>query len=74
MKNKKIILISITGLLIIGFFSLYNSLDITDTGIGFGDNYFNKKVKKIVPKKIKDFAKNTIFKIIRKIFFKKFFK
>ena len=44
MKNKKIILISTIGLLIISFFSLYNSLDITDKDIGERDNYFNKKL------------------------------
>ena len=61
MKNKKIILISIIGLLIIGFFSLYNSLDITYTERGDKDNYFNYALKGIVPKNIKDFMKDTIF-------------
>ena len=61
MKNKKIVLISIIGLLIIGFFSLYNSLDITNYGRGDRDNYFNTKLKSIVPQNIKDFIKETIF-------------
>ena len=61
MKNKKIILISIIGLLIIGFFSLYNSLDITHPERGDKGNYFNKKLKKVVPQNIKDFTKETIF-------------
>jgi len=60
MKNKKIILISIIGLLIIGFFSLYNSLNITDYR-GDKDNFFNQKLKRIVPQNIKDFMKETIF-------------
>ena len=58
MKDKKIILISIIGLLIIGFFSLYNSLEITD---GERDNYFNKTLKRVTPQNIKDFMKDTIF-------------
>ena len=61
MKNKKIILISIIGLLIIGFFSLYNSLDITYYERGDKDNSFNTKLKRIVPQNIKDFIKETIF-------------
>ena len=61
MKNKKIILISIVGLLIIGFFSLYNSLDIPNYEKGERDNVFNSKLKKVVPQNIKDFIKNTIF-------------
>ena len=70
MKNKKIILISIIGLLIIGFFSLYNSLDITDNDQGRGDkdNYFNQKLKRIVPQNIKDFMKDTIF-VFKKVSF-----
>ena len=61
MKNKKIILISIIGLLIIGFFSLYNSLDIVDEQRGNPNNYFNKTLKRVVPQNIKDFIKDTIF-------------
>ena len=60
MKHKKIILISIIGLLVIGFFSLYNSLDITNVESGDKDNYFNKTLKRIVPQNIKDFIRNTI--------------
>jgi hypothetical protein len=65
MKNKKIIIISTIGLLIIGFFSLYNSLDIINYDEYDGkverDNAFNNKLKKVVPQNIKDFIKNTIF-------------
>ena len=61
MKNKKIILISIVGLLIIGFFSLYNSLDITHYERGEKDNYLNKKLKSVVPQNIKDFIRETTF-------------
>ena len=72
MKNKKIILISIIGLLIIGFISLYNSLNFISYKIEYRgeifrgqtagkDNYFNKKLKGIVPQNIKDFLKDTIF-------------
>ena len=61
MKNKKIILISIIGLLIIGFFSLYNSLGITNYERWGKDNYFNEKLKSIVPQNIKDFMRETIF-------------
>ena len=63
MKNKKIILISIIGLLLIGFFSLYNSLKIVDyeSKIIKHDNYFIIKVKRIVPQSIKNFMKDTMF-------------
>ena len=50
MKTKKIILISIISLLIIGFFSLYKSLDITDYEKGDKDNYFNNQLKKKIKK------------------------
>ena len=68
MKNKKIILISIIGLLIIGFFSLYNSLDIVDRQRGNYNNYFNKTLKRVVPQNIKDFIKDTIF-VFKKVSF-----
>ena len=61
MKHKKIILISIIGLLIIGFISLYNSLNFINAERGERDNYFNQKLKRIVPQNIKDFMKETIF-------------
>ena len=70
MKHKKIILISITGLLIIGFISLYNSLYIPNYEYespmlhyekGEGDNYFNRTLKRVVPQSIKDYMKDTIF-------------
>ena len=61
MKIKKIILISIIGLFIIGFFSLYNSLDIPNHEKGEKDNYFNRTLKRVVPQNIKDFIKDTIF-------------
>lgn len=65
MKHKKIILISIIGLFIIGFFSLYNSLDITkdipNYAKGDRENYFNRTLKRIVPKNIKDFMRDKIF-------------
>jgi len=61
MKNKKIILISIIGLIIIVFISFYNSLEITNYEEGGNNNYFNNKLKKAVPQNIKDFTKNTIF-------------
>ena len=61
MKNKKIILLGIIGLLIIGFYSLYNSLNITDYTKKEKNNYFNKTLKKVVPQNIKDFMKDTIF-------------
>ena len=67
MKNKKIILISIVGLLIIGFFSLYNSLDIPYEK-GERDNYFNRTLKRVVPQNIKDFMKDTIF-VFKKVSF-----
>ena len=51
MKNKKIILISIIGLLIISFFSLYNSLEIINYDEYDGkverDNVFNNKLKRL---------------------------
>jgi len=68
MKHKKIILISIIGLLIIGFFSLYNSLDVIDRGRGDKNNYFNKTLKRVVPQNIKDFLKDTIF-VFKKVSF-----
>jgi len=68
MKNKKIILISVIGLLIISFFSLYNSLNITYHEIGEKDNYFNKKLKRLVPQNIKDFIRETIF-VFKKVSF-----
>ena len=67
MKNKKIILISIIGLLIIiiGFFSFYNSLEIINNDEYDGkverDNVFNNKLKKAVPPSVKKFVRNTIF-------------
>jgi len=67
MKNKKIILISIVGLLIIGFFSLYNSLNITNVERGEKDNYFNQKLKRIVPQNIKNYIRDTIF-VFKKVF------
>ena len=81
MKNKKIILISVIGLLIIGFFSLYNSLEITNydknkkedntlKGGAFGTrgNYLNKTLKRIVPQNIKNFMRDTIF-VFKKVSF-----
>ena len=68
MKHKKIILISIVVSLLIGFFSLYNSLDITDKDIGERDNYFNKKLKKIVPHNIKNYIRDTMF-VFKKVSF-----
>jgi len=59
MKNKKIILISIIGLFIFVFFSLYNSLDVMEKGKE--DNYFNKTLNRIIPQNIKDFMNDTIF-------------
>ena len=61
MKNKKIILISIIGLLIIGFYSLYNSLNIPNYAEKEKNNNFNRTLKRIVPQNIKDFMKDTIF-------------
>ena len=61
MKHKKIILISIIGLLVIGFFSLYNSLDAINVERGEKDNYFNKTLKRIVPQNIKNYIRDTIF-------------
>ena len=61
MKHKKIILISIIGLLIIGFISLYNSLDIPNHERGEKDNYFNRTLKRVVPQNIKNYIKDTIF-------------
>ncbi len=61
MKNKQIILISIIGLLIIGFISLYNSLDIPNHERGEKDNYFNRTLKRVVPQNIKNYIKDTIF-------------
>ena len=68
MKNKKIILISIIGLIIVGFISLYNSLDIINYERGDRDNYFNKTLKKIVPQNIKDYIRDTIF-VFKKVSF-----
>jgi len=70
MKNKKIILISVIGLFIIGFISLYNSLKIVDyeSEIRKPDNYFNKTLKRLVPKSIKDYMKDTIF-VFKKVSF-----
>ena len=72
MKNKKIILISIIGLLIIGFYSFYNSL-YTHYEKGVEDNYFNKILLKIVPENKKDFIKKIIIKVSmsRQVEFKK---
>ena len=61
MKHKKIILISVIGLFIIGFISLYNSLYIPNYEKGEGDNYFNRTLKRAVPQSIKDYMKDTIF-------------
>ena len=61
MKNKKIILLGIIGLFIIGFYSLYNSLNITNYINKEKNNYFNKTLKKVIPQNIKDFMKDTIF-------------
>ena len=61
MKHKKIILISIIGLLVIGFFSLYNSLDAINVERGEKNNYFNKTLKRIVPQNIKNYIRDTIF-------------
>ena len=68
MKNKKLILISIIGLLIIGFFSFYNSLEIINYTKEERDNYFSKTLKRIVPQNIKDFIKDTIF-VFKKVSF-----
>ena len=68
MKNKKILLISIIGLLIIGFYSLYNSLYIPNYEKGERNNYFNRTLKRVVPQNIKDFIKNTIF-VFKKVSF-----
>ena len=61
MKYKKIILISIIGLLIFGFYSVYNSLNISNNTKGEGNNYFNRTLKRVVPQSTKDFIKDTIF-------------
>ena len=68
MKHKKIIIISIIGLFIIGFFSLYNSIDTNFEKDGERDNYFNYTLKRVVPQNIKDFIKNTIF-VFKKVSF-----
>ena len=58
MKYKKVILISIIGLFIFGFFSLYSSLDTNFDKNGERDNYFNYTLKRVVPQNIKDYIKN----------------
>ena len=61
MKNKKIILISIIGLLFIGFFSLYNSLDrYYEKGIK--DYYTYQKLRALIPQNIKDFMEEILYK------------
>ena len=66
MKNKKTITISIFVVLIVGFISLYNSLNILE--VGDNDNYFNKQLKRIVPENIKEYMKDTIFVFKKKSF------
>ena len=61
MKNKKIILISIIGLLIIGFFSLYNTVDYLKKVKK--DNYLIEKLRLIVPSNIKDSIRETIIEV-----------
>lgn len=68
MKHKKIFFISIIGVFIIGFLTLYNSLDTNFEKNGERDNYFNYTLKRVVPQNIKDFIKNTIF-VFKKVSF-----
>ena len=68
MRNKKIFLISIIGLLIIGFITLYNSLSISNYEAEDRDSYFSKKIKRLVPRSIKNVMKDTIF-VFKKVSF-----
>jgi len=73
MKKKKIIILCIFIIIIIIFYSIYNSLNIskidnlkTFQEKGIENNFFEKKLKQIVPANIKNYIKDTIF-VFKKI-------